>query len=81
MKPKRIALTHELIVGYGIYKDLNVYVEINFIWIFYEIKSLSLHSFIYNKFFKKKTKISIIYLISSNLFVKLKIKNLKTLKI
>jgi len=26
MKPKRIALAHELIVGYGIYKDLNVYV-------------------------------------------------------
>jgi len=28
MKPKRIAMAHELIVNYGLYKDLNVYVEI-----------------------------------------------------
>ncbi len=25
MKPKRIAMTHELIVSYNLYKDLNVY--------------------------------------------------------
>ena len=26
MKPKRIAMAHELIVNYGLYKELNVYV-------------------------------------------------------
>jgi len=27
MKPKRIAMAHELIVNYGLYKELNVYVN------------------------------------------------------
>jgi len=30
MKPKRIAMAHELIVNYGLYKDLNVYVVFAF---------------------------------------------------
>lgn len=29
MKPKRIQMAHELVVSYGLYKDLNVYVNID----------------------------------------------------
>ncbi len=37
MKPKRIAMAHELILGYGIYKYMNVYVIFTFSLIFYRI--------------------------------------------
>lgn len=34
MKPKRISMTHELIVSYGMYKHMDIYVNRNIIRIF-----------------------------------------------